>query len=238
MRVIELDSVGSTNAEAKALAEQAEFGPLWIRADQQTGGRGRNGRKWVSPTGNLYASYLFPTETSISQIGLYSFVAALSVYDCLRKYHPDGEWGLKWPNDVLLGRSKICGMLLETGKTHQQSWVVLGIGINIISHPDDTPYLATSLQEHISKSPDPASMLNELSAAFSYWKSIFEHQGFEPIRTAWRERAINIPGPVSVRLPAETFDGQAIDLRENGALQVRLANGTIRDIHAGDVFLG
>ncbi len=238
MRIIELDSTGSTNAEARHFAQQADFGPLWVRADQQTNGRGRNGRNWVSPKGNLYASHLFATDEPLHRLGLYSFVAAIAVYDTLVGLHPKGSWGLKWPNDLLLGKAKISGMLLETGKTHHQSWVIMGIGINLISHPSDTPYPATSLAVHMPQAPSPQHVLTELSGVFDSWRTEFKTKGFTPIRSAWLERAINLPGKVTVRLAQETFNGEAIDLCENGALQVRLSNGTMRDVHAGDVYLG
>lgn len=238
MRIIELDSTGSTNAEARHFAQTADFGPLWIRADQQTSGRGRNGREWVSPKGNLYASHLFATEEPLHRLGLFSFVSALAVYDTLAALHPGGKWGLKWPNDLLLGKAKICGMLLETGKTHHQSWVIMGIGINLASHPSDTPYPATSLAAHLPETPSAQYVVTELSVNFENWKTDFETKGFAPIRSAWLDRATNLPGKVTVRLAQETFEGEAINLRENGALQVRLSNGTMRDVHAGDVYLG
>ena len=238
MRFIELESTGSTNVEARRLAENADFGPLWIRADEQTSGRGRRGRDWISPKGNLYCSALFPTDIPMARIGQYSFVAALAAYEALKEIYPGGEFGIKWPNDTLLGSAKISGLLLETGKTHHQSWVIVGIGMNLASHPKDTPYPATSLGAHLEKPARPSEVLEVLSDRFEYWKSKFEREGFDPVRKAWCEAAVNMPGPVTVRLPNEEFEGTAIDMGHNGALQVRLANGTIREVHAGDVYLG
>ncbi len=242
MRLIELDTTESTNDEARRLAQNADFGPVWIRANQQTYGRGRRGRDWVSPKGNLYCSALFATDLPIGRLGQYSFVAALAAYEALLKIHPIGDFGIKWPNDTLLGGAKISGLLLETGKTHHQSWIIVGIGVNLVSHPEDTPYPATSLAAHMDTDVDgalkPKVVLQILSGRFKVWKSKFEREGFEPIRKAWCEAAVNIPGPVTVKLPDEEFEGTAIDMGHNGALQVRLANGTIREVHAGDVYLG
>ncbi len=238
MRIIELDIAGSTNAEARQLADAADFGPLWIRANQQTVGRGRRGRNWTSPLGNLYASTLFPTNKSMSDLGHYSFVAAIAVHETLNQIFPSGNFAIKWPNDILLDKAKISGLLLETGKTHHQSWVVVGIGINIVSHPADTPYPATSLAEHQEDVPSVQDVMALLTDRFSNWHARYENQGFEAIRSAWLSRAADFMGPVTVRLADETFSGQAIDMDEKGALQVRLANGTIRAVHAGDVFLG
>lgn len=238
MRIIHLTSTESTNLDARRLAEAADFGPLWVLAEEQTGGRGRRGRNWVSPKGNFYGSFLFPTDKPPAQRSLYSFVIALGIYEALKEVHMAGDFNLKWPNDLLLGGAKISGMLLETGLTHQQAWVVAGIGVNLSSSPKDTPYPATHLGAFLDSVSQPHEFLSNLSERINHWKSVFEISGFEPIREAWLEGAANIPGPVNVRLPDDTFEGMAIDLKHDGALQVRLANGTIRQVHAGDVFPG
>jgi len=238
LRIIQLDITGSTNADARALAEQADFGPLWVVANQQTQGRGRRGREWTSPKGNFYGSFLFPTDIPPAQRSLYSFVICLGIFDALKDLHPEGRYQLKWPNDVLLGDGKISGMLLETGTTHHHAWVIAGIGINLISRPDDVSYPAACLAEHRELPVEPHQMMESLTASVDHWKSIFEQKGFDAVREAWLKRASNVPGPVTVRLPDETFAGEAIDLAANGALQVKLANGTIRQVHAGDVFPG
>lgn len=238
MRIIRLETTTSTNSDARKLAENADFGPLWITAQQQIGGRGRNGRNWTSPKGNFYGSCLFPTQLPTQLKSLYSFVAALAVYDTLSEIYPDGDFRLKWPNDLLLNSAKIAGLLLETGQTHSQSWVIVGIGINLLSHPQDVSYPAISLSSVFESSLDPERTLAGLSENFEIWKTKFETQGFEPIRKVWLKRALNVPGRVTVRLPDETFSGDAIDLESDGALKVRLANCTIRQVHAGDVYPG
>lgn len=237
MRIIHLDTTGSTNADARALANDADFGPLWIIADEQTAGRGRRGRDWVSPKGNFYGSFLFPTDLPPGQRSLYSFVMALGIIEALRDVQP-GDYQLKWPNDVLLNGAKISGMLLETGQTHRQSWVIAGIGINLVSSPDDTPYPATHMESLGQDAPKPYEIINHLAERIDHWISIFDRSGFVPIREAWLNQSANVLGPVTVRLPGETYEGEAIDLNPDGALQVRLANGTIRQVHAGDVFPG
>jgi len=238
LRVIRLDKTTSTNADARRLASESDFGPLWIIADEQTAGRGRRGRSWVSPKGNFYGSFLFSTDLKPQQRGLYSFALALGVYDALKSIHGSGSFEIKWPNDVLLEGAKICGILLEAGQTFDQAWVVGGIGINLVSSPSEVNYAATHFEEHsVWQDPfDPQVILNGLSETVDHWRTILENSGFEPLREAWLSRASNVPGSVTVKLPDETFDGKAIDLGLDGALQVRLANGTIRHVHAGDVF--
>ncbi len=252
MRFIGLETVDSTNLEAKRLAEMSDFGPLWIRADCQSAGRGRRGRDWTSETGNLFCSGLFPLEGNTYQSAQMSFAAALAVAETLEQYVPKELIGLKWPNDVLLAGRKTAGILLESGQTqvstsHHQKWMVVGVGINLTHHPEGTEFPATHLMAHVRKKdligPEPIltgaqAVLAILSSRFEHWRHILSTQGFEPIGQAWAARAVNIPGPVTVRLPNESFTGEAIGLDSNGALRVKLSNGTIRDIHAGDIFFG
>ena len=243
LKFITLDQVDSTNAEAKRLAEAGKSGPLWIRADQQNAGKGRRGREWVSQRGNLYCSGLYPHNGSIQDAARMSFVAALAVADCLEAYIPAHKIKVKWPNDVLIDGQKTSGILLEGG----EGWFVVGIGINLMSNPKGTEFPATHLMDHIDpldlNQPEPimsgaAAVLASLVSNFDKWRAKALKEGFEAISMAWVSRAYNVPGHVNVRLPKEEFSGEAIGLDENGALRVRLENGTIRHVHAGDVFFG
>ena len=247
MRFVSYETIDSTNSEAKRLAEQGDFGPLWTRADSQNAGRGRRGREWTSETGNLFCSGLYPHEGTAQQSAQMSFAAALAVADTLEHYVPKDLISLKWPNDVLLAGKKTAGILLESGQTHHQKWLVIGIGVNLTHHPDGTEFPATHVLEHILPSdldtPEPVmtgaqAVLAILANRFDHWRHILVTKGFEPIGQAWTGRAHNIPGSVTVRLPNESFTGEALGLDANGALRVRLTDGTIRDIHAGDVFFG
>jgi len=252
LRFISLDAVDSTNLEAKRLAEQGDFGPLWIRADAQSAGRGRRGRDWTSKTGNLFCSGLYPHDGNAHQSAQMSFVAALALADTLEHYVPKELIRLKWPNDVLLAGKKTAGILLESGHTqlqitHHQKWIVVGVGVNLTHHPEGTEFPATHVMTHILdedlQGPEPImtgpqAVLAILANRFDHWRHTLLTKGFEPIGQAWTMRAHNVPGPVNVRLPNESFTGEALGLDANGALRVKLSNGTIRDVHAGDVFFG
>jgi len=247
LRFIELDTVDSTNFEAKRLAEQGDFGPLWIRADKQTAGRGRRGREWTSETGNLLCSGLYPHQGSAHQSAQISFAAALAVADTLEHYVPKNLISLKWPNDVLLDGKKTAGILLESGQVHHHKFMVIGIGINLTHHPEGTMFPATHVMSYVAAAdlagPEPVmtgaqAVLAVLASRFGHWRHILMTKGFKPVGQAWTARAHNIPGPVTVRLPNESFTGEALGLDTNGALRVRLVDGTIRDVHAGDVFFG
>ncbi len=220
-----------------------EATPFWVRADQQTAGRGRRGRDWSSPLGNFYGTACYAFDGKPQDAAKLSFVAAVAVANALSAYSLITQPSLKWPNDVLLGGRKIAGLLLEAKAGH----VLIGIGVNLVSHPDGGNIPATHLLEHINptalNSDEPEftgteGFLAILSRCFD--KAFRKHlaYGFSATRADWTKLSSGVPGPVTVRLPAEEFKGQAESLLENGALRVRLENGTVRDVHAGDVFFG
>jgi len=240
---MQYDSLGSTNTEAEKLFRAGEKAPFWVRADEQTAGRGRRGRDWSSPVGNFYATACYAFDGPPQDAAKLSFVTAIAVAQALSVYTLTSQPSLKWPNDVLLDGRKIAGLLLESKSGH----VLVGIGVNLVSHPEGGNIPATHLLEHIDPTAlnsdeaeftGPNGFLAILSRSFD--KAFRKHlaYGFSATRADWTELASGLPGPVTVRLPEETFAGQAEGLLENGALRVKLENGTIRDVHAGDVFFG
>lgn len=243
MKFIQFDSVGSTNVEAETLFQAGETAPFWVRADQQTAGRGRRGRDWSSPAGNFYATACYAFDGAPQAAAKLSFVAAIAVAKALSAYTLTVAPRLKWPNDVLLDGRKIAGLLLEA----KPGYVLIGIGVNLVSHPEGGNIPATHLLEHM----DPAALMSDepeftgadgflaiLSRSFDLAFKKHLAYGFSATRAVWMALASGLPGAVTVRLPVETFTGQAESLLENGALRVRLEDGTIRDVHAGDVFFG
>jgi len=238
MKILEFDEIDSTNLEAKRMAEGGDFGPLWVTAKRQTGGKGRRGREWVSETGNLFCTGLFPHVGTPASAARLSFAAALAVHDTVSYSRQDAETKIKWPNDVLMNGAKISGILLESGTTNGQLWVAVGIGVNIVSAPTSTPYQTTYLHDQLA----PKLRLNlssfkiQLFARFEFWLKNYNQNGFEPLRTAWLERAQGMGGPVTARLPNKTIEGTAIGMDADGALELKTHAGEIIKIHAGDVF--
>jgi len=241
LKFIQYDSLGSTNAEADRLSEGGEPAPFWVRADIQTEGRGRRGRDWVSPKGNFYGTAAYDFDGSPQDAAKLSFVAAISVAKALSAYTLTTAPSLKWPNDVLLGGRKVAGLLLEA----KPGRVLIGIGVNLVSHPDGGNIPATHLLEHMdpealnSEEPEFTGAEGFLAILAKAFDEAFRKHlayGFSATRADWTRLASGLPGPVTVRLPKESFIGQAQSLLENGALRVALDDGTIRDVHAGDVF--
>ena len=215
-----------------ALAASGLEEGVWLRAERQTGGRGRMGRSWVSPPGNLYASTLVRIRPSDPPTATLALVAAVAVEETVSAYAP-GAVLLKWPNDVLIHGAKVSGILLERAGDA----VVIGIGVNLAHYPTDTDRRATSLAAY-NVAIAPEDFLETLAEAFARWVDCWRGQGVDVIRRRWVANAHPTGTPLNVRLP----DGPAIDglfdgLDPDGALILRLADGTRRVIHAGDVFL-
>jgi len=237
-RILAFDDIDSTNSEARRLAEANEFGSLWITARRQHAGRGRRGRVWETGEGNLAATYLFSTRKPPGEAAQISFVAALAVLDLVHAYVPDVEVTLKWPNDPLLGGRKVAGILVESGPASGGGlWVAVGCGVNLAVAPGDTDRPVTAFAEHMSNPPPPPSeAIHLLASAMDSWKALWEFSGFGPIAKAWTRRAHGLGQACEARLTTETVRGVAEGLDDDGALRLRLDDGSIRRITAGDVF--
>lgn len=244
-RLVELECIDSTNAEAKRLAEQGAPDCTVVWAKRQTAGRGRRGREWVSDPDNLYFSILLRMPYPMEAMTQLSFVAANAVADAVQVAVPRGTFvHVKWPNDVLVEGKKVSGILLEGDpnfKTGAFNWLVLGIGVNMASHPvvEGGGYPATSLAEQgvTGVGLDPARMLDTLAKRFLAGLATWRNLGFGPIRRHWLARARGIGGPVTVRLPNEMLEGVFAALDENGALVLHMDGQPNRRITAGDVFI-
>jgi BirA family biotin operon repressor/biotin-[acetyl-CoA-carboxylase] ligase len=170
-------------------------------------------------------------------------VAALAVADLARSYAPPAIVSLKWPNDVLVAGAKVSGVLIESGAAAAGGlWLAVGIGVNLASHPEGTERPATHLGAHlrgdVTAPPSLESALDCLSAAFQGWWSLWQREGFAPLQRAWTELAGGLGREAVARLGTETVHGVAEGLDSDGALRLRLPDGAIRRITAGDVFFG
>ncbi len=245
--VLILDTIGSTNDEAKRMAREGAPARSVVLARRQSAGRGRRGRAWQSPPGNLYASILLDVRARAHRAAELSFVAALAVADAIRRFAGSARRvECKWPNDVLLNGAKVAGVLLESeegpaeaavgGAEGLPSFLVLGIGVNIVCHPEADGYRATSLSAEGCQAPASEALLEALLAALNDWDSSWRVEGFAPIRAAWEARAKGLGGPIEVRTGADHLSGTFAGLDETGALRLALADGAERRLSAGEVF--
>lgn len=236
-RLVAYETIGSTNDELKCLAREGAGEGLVITAERQTAGRGRRGRAWVSPSGNLYSSTLVRPDCRAATAAQLGFVAALGVAGAIGELAPHVSTHCKWPNDLLANGKKVSGILLETEMVagDRPDFVILGVGINLASSPRDTPYPATSLAEEGAPGIVPTVMAAVFIRHFADWLAMWREGGFAPIREAWLTRAAGLGEPIQVRLDRDTFDGRFLDLDDDGALLLGQAEGS-RRIAAGDIF--
>ncbi len=228
----------STNDEAKALARAGEPAGTVVWADAQTAGRGRRGRTWVSPRGNLYCTLILRPRGAPAVIAQLGFAAALAVGETLVPSLGDADaLRYKWPNDVLVNGRKIAGILLEseTSAPEAVDFVVVGIGVNLASAPPATEYPATSLAAERAAPLAPGRVLEMLVRYFDDWYRRWCDAGFAPVRAAWLARAGGLGEDVRVRLERVTHEGRFLDLDAEGALILEQPAGT-RRIAAGEVF--
>ncbi|MDR3470931.1 MAG: biotin--[acetyl-CoA-carboxylase] ligase [Devosia sp.] len=256
-RLASFDDVGSTNTEALAAATAGDPGGIWFAARQQTAGRGRRGRPWQNPYGNLAASLLIVPEADPAVAATLGFVAGVALNQALGRILPaglvrigidgaDGEIdgshariALKWPNDVLADGAKLAGILLEAQKRPDgRHAIVIGIGVNVVAAPQGLPYPAVSLAD-LGASLDAAGVFEALSDAwvesFSLWR---DGHGIAAVLAQWRGAAAGIGAPVAVSSNAGVVRGIFETIDEAGRLIVRAEDRRLIAISAGDVHFG
>src|ERR1700676_558711 len=248
-RLTAFDSTGSTNTEAMARARDGECGPIWLVTSEQTAGRGRRNRPWVAPRGNLASSVLEVIDVSPAVAATLGFAAGLALEAALQKVSieasirsagsDDMKFSLKWPNDVLAGRKKLAGILLEAEVVADNRLaVVVGIGTNVVAAPEGTPTPATSLAAlgvHIGAE----ELFAVLSDTWAEFRGIWDHgRGFGEIRRLWLERAAGLGQKVAVHSGGAAVEGTFDTIDETGCLIVRTTDGRRVPISAGDVYFG
>jgi BirA family biotin operon repressor/biotin-[acetyl-CoA-carboxylase] ligase len=240
-RSVVLEEAGSTNTEAFKLAAAGESGPLWIMARRQTQGRGRSGRRWASEPGNLYASLLARIACPQSVVHQLSLLAGVATIEAIGAAAggPVPGLRLKWPNDVLIGEAKCAGILPESqlGAAGAEVVIVVGIGINLASHPEGLGRAATHLAAH-GIAVTPEAMLPHLAAAVTGWLDNWRcGAGFARVRRAWLAHGSAVGESLSVDTGRERIAGTFLDLDADGALVLQDSQGRRRKLTFGDVTL-
>ncbi len=231
-----LDTVDSTNAEAFRRCTGLT-GPLWIVAGEQTAGRGRRARPWVSPPGNFHGTLAMRVAEPPATVALRSFVAALALRDAFATLSglPDA-FALKWPNDVLLNGRKVAGILLEAAG----DLLAIGIGVNLIAAPpaeavEEGAVIPTSLLAETGLRLTPKAFLNALAPAYAVREAIFCTSGFAPLRADWLAHAARLGTQIKARTGNQTREGIFETIDAAGNLILRQADATLA-IPAAEVF--
>lgn len=229
IRLRRYESIDSTNEQARRLALAGERGPLWVIAAEQTRGRGRYGRVWVSRPGNLFATLIMEVEPQrSSEIG---FVAGLAALDAANRFLVPDSAKLKWPNDVLASGRKLAGILVEQVSA---GVIAAGIGMNLADHPQG----ATSIAAISGHAPQPEAVLSEIAQDMNGWLEVWRTGGFGPIRVAWLARAGGLGEPISAVTARDRLHGIFENLDFDGALVLRDRAGNSHRVTAADVCYG
>lgn len=237
--ILRFDAVGSTNTEAINHAKQGADEGLCILSKQQTAGRGRHGRQWISEKdAGLYFSLVLRPKIENKFLPLITLMTAVAVYDSLAEsfqLKPD----IKWANDIHIEGKKISGILAEMTETGKGLAVIVGIGVNLKSSnfPPELKDAVTSVEQETNQIPDVENLLQTLTRTFAeFYRMLKSEKGAEKIRREWARRSSYFNGKsVRVVLVNETIFGTTRGLEENGALRVETVSGEIKIVQAGDV---
>lgn len=234
-----LDEVDSTMAEAARLAPSID-GPVWIMARRQTAPRGRRGRVWAQPAGNLAATLVYKPWATPHEAAKRSFLAANALFETLALFVGRERLALKWPNDVLLDGGKVAGILLESAGGSAQgivNWLAVGVGVNIASVPADVtgPFAPVSLAGAAGVRVSAEDVLTVLASAYATQEAKLDALGFARIRADWLRHAAKLGETITARTMTAEVTGifDTVDL--DGNLVLRTARG-VEMIPAADVF--
>ena len=230
-RLIDFDTVDSTNAEALRRMRLGVGDGTVIWSREQTKGRGRRGRDWLSGEGNLYMTIVV-SGAGMENAGHLSLVTAVAVGNALARVGADPRY--KWPNDILLGGKKAGGILIEAAS----GMFAVGLGLNLLTAPKSDGFVATSFSAETHKRWDPANAVRALIWSFDAACKRLAESGFEPIRGDWIARAHGIGEPVTARLPKSSVKGTFLGIDAEGGLILETEPGKTRTITAGEIYFG
>jgi len=237
--VIRFGAIDSTNEEARRRAQSGDAGPCWLVATTQTAGRGRLGRQWDSPAGNLFATALFVFPRPPAEAALASYSAGLAVLDAAKAAGVNASTlKLKWPNDVLAGDAKLAGILIETGMSQGQLWMAAGFGVNIVAAPERADRATACLAQLPGGQGMTADrILASLDIAFRRRLARLLSEGFGSTRDAWLVRAAHLGRRVELAPATGRIEGVMKGLGDDGALIIELDGGVLTHVRAGEISL-
>lgn len=228
------ERVGSTNDVARARAREGAPDRTIVWSHEQDAGRGRRGRGWLSPPGNLYCSAVLRPSVTSARVGELTFLVATAMAGAVARFGIEPQ--VKWPNDVLVGGAKLVGILLEAEHDAGSATIVAGTGVNVAHHPPPELYPVTSMLAAGAAGVTVEALLSAYLESLGGWLDRWATDGFDPVRRAWLARAAGVGAPIRVRLPREEIDGIFGGLDEDGTLLLTLPGGAVRPVRSGEVF--
>lgn len=237
-RLITLEEATSTNQVAleRVQSGEASDGDI-ILAKRQTAGRGRQGRPWESPDGNLFMSIVVRHDGALETAAQLSFIAAIATHAAIDDVAAGrANVACKWPNDVLINDRKTAGILLEVGRYPGDAgaWIVVGIGVNLASPPTEARFPATCLEDTLGVHVLPVVMATAIARTFADWRFQWQDQGFTPVRGQWLSTAFALNNEISVRNGDQEASGIFEGIDHDGALCLKTGDGVLA-INAGNV---
>lgn len=239
--VVDLKQTESTNIVAAKLAEEGEPEGTLVVADLQTGGKGRRGRSWFSPAGTgIWMSLILRPHLPMAQAPQLTLVTAVAVSLALTELTGE-KAGIKWPNDILFGDRKCCGILLEMNMESEEiKYVIVGIGMNVNQKQGDFPEelqtKAASLFTICGKQFKRAEVIQRILEQFEFlYDRYLEEGGFAPVRNEWKRQSITLGKQVFAQTPRGNLSGIAIDIDEMGALIIQNEDGVLQKIYSADI---
>jgi BirA family biotin operon repressor/biotin-[acetyl-CoA-carboxylase] ligase len=230
--------ISSTNTLAMEMASRGAPQGAVVIAETQTGGKGRLGRKWISPKGNLYFSVILRPDIPLHKAPLSTLMGAVAVATAIRKVC-QVHAAIKWPNDILISGKKVCGLLTEMSAEQDRiKHIVLGIGVDVNLEPDVLPSdiraVTTSLALETRQKINRTALLQEILRELDHWYHVFLHDPANVLKE-WERLNMTIGSRIAVSGGGEVLEGLAQGLDAEGRLIVKLDDGTARTVAAGDV---
>ncbi len=233
MTIFEFDEIESSNDTARAIIEDGVSAPFWVLANSQTKGRGRLKREWRSQRGNLFCSGVIDFGSEVPN-PLYSFVIGLAVYETIMHFAHNAEAILKWPNDILIEGAKISGILLETHTFQRRNFLIIGIGVNLVSAPKILDRETICLAQISETFPSPKDFINVMIGKIDFFLKEFQKHSFSKIRPMWLDRAMGLGEKIIIDQGVKKISGIFRTINPNGELELETENGCVF-INSGDV---
>jgi BirA family biotin operon repressor/biotin-[acetyl-CoA-carboxylase] ligase len=236
-KVFAYKSLDSTNETAYQLAKGGEKEGSVVIAESQKKGKGRQGRRWVSPKGGIYLSCILKPDIEPREVAKITLVSAVAVCASIREI-ANVPAMIKWPNDIIIRRKKACGILTEMkAEQDKVDFLIVGIGVNVDMVSNLLPKNATAIIGESETKPSKVALAKKILENLEYYIILFRKEGFDKIRDEWRHLSTTLDHHVKVHCHDEKIEGQAIDVDEEGALVVRLDSGFHRRVLSGDVVI-
>jgi biotin-[acetyl-CoA-carboxylase] ligase BirA-like protein len=218
---------GSTNDEAMRAQEPV----LWVVTDNQTKGRGRHGRAWVSPSQNLAVSFAANQLCEQRMMPQLCFVAGLAMVKALQSLLPDDNFQLKWPNDILLNGAKLCGILIEASSQGLATRTVIGWGVNMVESPQNLPYPTAHLNARLTRETLFTRLTQHLDEMLTLWQA---GENFKQLTALWLKNAAYLNQTLCFMQDNTQITGKFIALTPEGGIRLETEFG-IKDFYAGEI---